>query len=384
MSGVRRGRATRNVAVVTGTRAEYGLLRSTMEAIAAHSRLRLQLVVTGMHLLKKFGHTVDEIRGDGWRIDAQVPMQRGLDDPLDHAEGLARGVRGIAQHIERLGTDWVVVLGDRVEAMAGALAATTAGRMLAHIHGGDVAPGDFDDRFRHAISKLATVHFAATKSAAKRLVRMGEEPSRVHVVGAPGFDRLRELLENAKPMKPKERSALVLYHPCGRTPPIERRVMTAILNAVSAERLFQTVIYPNSDRGHHGVIEVIEAYRRRKGNDRLRVIRSMVRDDYLRALVSAAVIVGNSSSGVIEACFAGTPAVNVGPRQRGREKGGRAVFDAGESQRSIVSATRKALRSRPTAGAPGPYGSGRVGPRIADLLSRTPVDASYAQKVITY
>jgi UDP-hydrolysing UDP-N-acetyl-D-glucosamine 2-epimerase len=179
-------RERKRVAVITGTRAEYGLLKSPIAAIATHPRLELQLVVTGMHLLRKFGHTIDDIRADGWRIAARVPMQSGRDD--------STGVAGIARFIEQAGTDIVVVLGDRIEAMAGALAAVTTGRVLAHIHGGDVALGDFDESLRHAITKLAHVHLTATRQSMRRVVRMGESPEHVHCVGAPGLDRLREII----------------------------------------------------------------------------------------------------------------------------------------------------------------------------------------------
>ena len=144
MSGSAR-HGKRRIAVVTGTRAEYGLLQSTMEAITARRGMQLQLVVTGMHLLRGFGHTIDIIRRDGWSIDAEVRMQRGSDTPTDQADGLARGIAGIAAYIERASTDVVVVLGDRIEALAGALAAVTTGRLVAHIHGGDRASGGSDD-----------------------------------------------------------------------------------------------------------------------------------------------------------------------------------------------------------------------------------------------
>ena len=196
MTSAKHRKTVRRIAVVTGTRAEYGLLRSTMEAVAEHRDLTLQVVVTGMHLLRKFGRTIDDIVRDGWRVGARVKMQTGDDSPLDQAAGLSRGVRGIATYCEQAATDIVVVLGDRIEAMAGTLAAVTTGRLLAHVHGGDIAPGDFDDSLRHAISKLAHLHLTATESARRRLIRMGESPDRVHCVGAPGLDRLFQLIEN--------------------------------------------------------------------------------------------------------------------------------------------------------------------------------------------
>jgi len=378
----------RRVAVVTGTRAEYGVLHSTMTAIRRHRRLELQLVVTGMHLLRKFGHTIDQVKADGWRIDARVPMQTGRGDHLDQAVGLSRGVAGMARYFERAGTDVVVVLGDRIEAMAGALAAVATGRICAHIHGGDVALGDLDEGLRHAITKLAHVHLAATRQAARRIIRMGERPGFVHTVGAPGLDRLLEIVGRQPRRKPVrkdgEARALVLQHPSGRSAERERRTMSVILRAVDDTGLTPTIIYPNSDRGHTGIIAAIEAARRRDRGGRLRIERSLARDAYLRLLGDVRVLVGNSSSGIIEAASAGTAVVNVGDREQGRQRSGRSVIDCDETYQAVRAAIRTALRRRPRPGAPTVYGDGRAGRRIADILATTPLDESVRRKQITY
>lgn len=374
----------RRVAVVTGTRAEYGLLRSTARAIDAHPRLRLQLVVAGMHLLKKFGRTIDEITADGWRVDARVPMQSGTDDGLDQAVGLSRGLAGMARFFEGAATDVVVVLGDRVEAMAGALAGVTTGCLVAHIHGGDVAPGDLDEGFRHAITKLAHLHLPATQQAARRIIRLGERPEHVHVVGAPGLDRLLEALGSfGQRGHRKQPWALVLQHPTGRSPQRERRTMASILRALADSHLRPVVIYPNSDRGHTGIIAAIEAAIGRAGGN-LRVERSLARDDYLRLLADVRVLVGNSSSGIIEAASAGTPAVNVGDRQAGRQRSGRSVIDCGETRDQIRTAIAKALKRRPRLGTRTCYGDGRAGQRIAEVLARAGIDPHLWRKQITY
>ena len=389
----------RRVAVITGTRAEYGLLKSTLAAIKTHPRLTLQLVVTGMHLLREFGHTVDDIVRDGWRIDARVRMQAGSDDPLDQAGGLSRGVHGIARFLEGAKADIVVVLGDRIEAMAGALAAVTTGRVLAHIHGGDVAPGDFDDSLRHAITKLAHVHLVATRDAARRVLRLGESPERVHVVGAPGLDRLRELLgcsgrapyrpASAHGPKPLLKSsgtpaALVLYHARGRPAAVEASTMETLLRAVASLGLRRLILYPNTDRGHRGVLRAIERHRRQSPPPDVQVFPSLPRDDYLHALSDAAVLAGNSSSGIIEAPLAGTPSVDVGPRQAGRQPGGPSVIHCGESEAAIRQAVQRALGMRWRSGEGSVYGDGRSGPRIAHILAELPLSSEFARKVIAY
>ncbi len=377
-------RRRRRVAVVTGTRAEYGLLTSVMRSIQTDPHLALQLVVTGMHLLRDFGHTVDHVVCDGWQIDARVPMQTGSDGALDQAEGLARGVAGIARFLDGARTDIVVVLGDRIEALAGALAAVTTGRVLAHIHGGDIAPGDFDDSVRHAITKLAHVHLAATRLAARRIIRLGETHARVHVVGGVGLDRLREILTREDcPDKPSGR-ALVVFHACGRPPAAEARTMRAVLQAVASVGLRRLIVYPNTDRGHRGVIQAIEQHQRASPANEVRVWRSLPRDDYLRTLIGVDVLVGNSSSGIIEAPLASTPSVDVGPRQAGREPGGPSVLHVDESYGAIRRGVLAALRKRPRPGRPTVYGDGRAGERIARVLARVPLTSDFARKVITY
>jgi UDP-N-acetylglucosamine 2-epimerase (non-hydrolysing)/GDP/UDP-N,N'-diacetylbacillosamine 2-epimerase (hydrolysing) len=333
-----------------------------------------------MHLLRKFGHTVDDLVRDGWRIDARVKMQSGDDDPIDQAIGLSRGVAGIARFLERSGSDIVVVLGDRIEAMAGAMAAVTTGRIVAHIHGGDVAPGDFDDSLRHAITKLADVHLTATRAARRRVIRMGESPSRVHWVGAPGLDRLVQLARSIPVPKKRTGRALILQHPRGRSPARERRVMAATLKAVESQGLNRVILYPNSDRGHTGIIAAIESHCRGESNGAVRVFRSVGCDRYLEMLIGADVLVGNSSSGIIEAASAGTPAVNIGSRQEGRQRSGRCVVDADESVHSIRDALEMALQRRPIIGARNIYGDGKAGSRIAAVLATLPLDDGFRRK----
>ncbi len=374
----------RRVAVVTGTRAEYGVLQSTMQAIQDHSRLKLQLVVTGMHLIRRFGHTVDDIVRDGWSPAVRVAMQKGNDTTQDQAEGLGRGVRGIAKYLDEANTDIVVVLGDRIEAMAGALAAVTTGRILAHIHGGDVAAGDFDDSLRHAITKLAHVHLTATQSSHKRVVRMGEESRRVYCVGAPGLDQLREMVRNSMPEETLPRTALIVQHPIGRSKREERKTALMVLESAASAGLQRVIIYPNTDRGHLGVIDAIDTHRKRSSNGDVQVFRSLDRDSYLKALIDAKVLVGNSSSGIIEAGMAGTPSVNVGSRQAGREVSGPSVIHTQETPSSISRAITRALRKRPIRGKSGAYGTKPVGPKIAAILAKIPLHDSFRRKTCSY
>jgi UDP-hydrolysing UDP-N-acetyl-D-glucosamine 2-epimerase len=372
----------RRIAFVTGTRSEYGLLRSVMEAVRDDPRLELRVVVCGMHLLPRFGNTVADILRDGLPVHARVHMQRGDDHALDQAGGLARGVQGIAAYLESARIDLVVVLGDRIEAMSGALAATLTGRILAHLHGGDVAPGDVDGVLRDAITKLAHVHFAATPASARRIVQIGEPRRRVFVVGAPGLDRLMELRRTSPKRRGDAARAVVVQHPRGRAAEAERQVMARVLRAVAACDLQRTIVYPNTDRGHVGIIRAIEEHRHASMNGDVSVHRSMPRDEYLHAVISADVVVGNSSSALIEAPAVGVPAVDVGDRQKGREAGGTAIWHAAEDETAIRRAIGKALRHRPRTGRRFPYGRGGVGARVAEHLATIALDDGLRRKTV--
>ncbi|MFO0837191.1 MAG: UDP-N-acetylglucosamine 2-epimerase [Phycisphaerae bacterium] len=398
--------AARAVAVVTGTRADFGVLRSTLRALRDDRRVELKIIAAGMHLLPRFGRTLREVERDFGTVAARVPMQRGDDDPLDQAQGLARGVAGMARYLRQASVRWVVVLGDRIEAMAGALAAVTTGCRLAHIHGGDVARGDFDDQLRDAITQLADVHFVASRAAARRVRAMGAPANRVFLVGAPGLDAFRAdpVRVPARPVagargsdRPKwtlsasdrhfrtasasnrpaveasrapgvaSHDALIVYHAFGRSAAHEERVMRDILRAAATLGLRRTVIFPNSDRGNAGVIRAIREHGRNSPRGEVRVHRSLPHDEYVAALRRARVLVGNSSSGIIEAPFVGTPSVNVGDRQFGREPGGPSVIHAREAGSAIRRAIQRALRL-PRRRHVQVYGDGGAGARIVRIL----------------
>jgi len=385
----------RRIAVVTGTRAEFGLLDPVLRAMARRRRLQPRLIVTGMHLLRRFGRTIDHIRDAGFSIDAVVRMQSDRDEVAQQPIALSRGIAGIARAIDDLDCEIVVVLGDRIEAFAGACAATLGRRLLAHIHGGDRALGELDDVLRNAISRLAHVHLVASKDAAHRLRRMGEPASRIHRVGAPGLDDIRAfrqaerrsrrstdrwLAQNLGPLAGQS-YAVVVQHPTGRSQEQEAATMRLILAAVERCGLAGVVLYPNSDPGHSGIISVIRELRDRR---RWRVFRSLGRVDYLRLLCRAAVLVGNSSSGIIESASIGINAVNVGSRQAGRLRCGPNVIDARETGPAITRAVRRALRRAHPASARCGYGDGRAGERIAEVLQRLVITPALRARRLTY
>ena len=380
----------RNICFVTGTRAEFGLMRSTMRAIQSHPDLHLQLVVTGMHLDAKHGRSIDVMRREGWTVDAIVPWRGASNDPDATAAAMGVAVAGLAKSFRTLQPDVVLVCGDRVEAFAGAAAANVGQRVVAHVHGGDKAQGQVDDALRHAITKLAHVHFAATKQSAARIGKLGEVPSRIHVVGAPGLDGITEepltLMELRRviPDLRKHFFALVVLHPDEPSEEIAFDRASMLLRAVQKIPYEQIVIVaPNNDPGAAGIFRAWETGSRRA--KKVTLHRDLPRHAFLALLRDAAVLVGNSSAGIIEAASFGTPVVNVGPRQLGRERSGN-VTDVPYSEAAIRKALTKLWNRGKSLRFTGRnvYGADGAGERIASILGRITLDDSLRRKLITY
>ena len=309
---------TRTIAVVTGTRAEFGLLSPVMRAIEARPGLTLRTIVTGTHLTTG---TWRDVRDAGFTIDANVRMQkRGATGRAADVQALARGVQGLGGAFERLAPDFVLVLGDRIEVLAAASAASIGGFHLAHIHGGDRAEGVADESIRHAVSKLAHVHLPATARSRRRLTRMGEAPAFVHQVGSPAIDALSgiEPDHETPPL-------IVLQHPIGERDEREAQWMLATLRATA--QMDRLVLAPNHDPGRDGIMRALR-------DEGIEPVSHLPRAQFLAKLKAARAIVGNSSAGLIEAAALRTACVNVGPRQAGRERP-RHVVDCEYSRRCM-------------------------------------------------
>jgi UDP-N-acetylglucosamine 2-epimerase (non-hydrolysing)/GDP/UDP-N,N'-diacetylbacillosamine 2-epimerase (hydrolysing) len=374
---------------MTGTRAEYGILKSVLKEIEANAGLQLSLIVIGMHLSPEFGYTVKEIERDGFKIGAKIAVLHNEDTKVSMAKSIGESLSRTAEALEKINPDILVVLGDRSEMLVGAVAATYMGIPIAHIHGGDVS-GNVDEPVRHAITKLAHTHFPATKKSARRIIKMGEESWRVHVVGAPGLDGIlsekvpgrREVarkydLNLSKPV------LLVLQHPVVAEADHAAKQMRETLEAVKSLGLQTILIYPNADAGGRRMIEVIKEYK----YPFVKVFKSVPRRDYLGLMKFASVMVGNSSSGIIEAASFCLPVVNVGTRQEGRQRAGN-VIDVSYDRQEIISAVKKALSDmsfrEKVKRCRNPYGDGRAGKRIAKILTQVPLDSKLLEKRMTY
>lgn len=339
----------RKVCVVTGSRAEYGLLYWLLRGIQAEPGLQLQLVVTGMHLAPQFGMTVKQIEADGFIADAKVDMQLTGDTPKALTRSMGVGLIGFADVFESLQPDIVVVLGDRYEIFAAAQAAMVARIPIAHIHGGELTEGLIDEAIRHAITKMAHLHFVSAEAYRQRVIQLGEAADRVWNVGAPGLDAIRKLklLDRAELSRHLEFDLtkpffLVTYHPVTLAEDAEDEGAEALLGALETFADHQVLITGvNADTGHEGIRKRIAAFAAARPG-RVLVRTSLGQLRYLSAMAHADAVIGNSSSGLIEAPALKVPTVNIGERQRGRLRSP-SVIDVDAERDAIVGAIRQAL-----------------------------------------
>lgn len=382
----------KRVAVITGTRAEFGLLKPVMRAIQDRKDLELLVIASGAHLIAP-AETFREIRA-AFPVAGIVPMQiAGKTGRAEDAEALARGVGRFTREFERLEPDWVLVLGDRIEPFAAVSAAAVAGFAVAHIHGGDRAEGVADEGLRHAITKLAHLHLPATQQSGERIIRMGEPPERVHVVGSPAMDGLDAVaamgdavmkgLASEAGARPEDGTGhptvLFLMHPIGRPNEVEEAAAAHVLEGLKGERVL--ALHPNFDPGREGILRAVEA----AGVPALpHVARGQLLALLARLAASKGVLVGNSSSGLIESAALRVPVVDIGPRQGGRERCGNVVHTDSERAQSVREAVKQ-VRALDLSRLAHPYGDGSTGPRIAGVLAETdPHEPGYLRKRNSY
>ena len=372
----------RRVCVVTGTRAEYGLLRWVMESVRARAGLELQVVATGMHLSPEFGLTYQELEKDGFTIDRKVEMLLSSDTPTGIGKSIGLGVIGMSEALAQLQPDVMLILGDRFEIFAAAAAAQIARVPVAHAHGGEATEGAIDEALRHSITKMSHLHFVAAAEYRRRVIQLGEQPDRVFLVGGLGIDNIKRLrlldrdaLEESLGFKLGVRNLLITFHPVTLENAASAQQMHELLAAL--EQLHDTHLIftmPNADTEGRELIDMVRRFV--AGHSNASAFTSLGQIRYLSCMRHVDGVVGNSSSGLIEAPSLGRGTVNIGDRQRGRLKAA-SVIDCAPERASILDALRRLLTpdfqamSRAVCN---PYGDGGASDRIVETLATTSLE----------
>jgi GDP/UDP-N,N'-diacetylbacillosamine 2-epimerase (hydrolysing) len=314
----------RRICVVTGSRAEYGLLRRVMQKIKDDSDLELQIIVTGSHLSAKYGNTFSEIESDGFDINLKIEMLQNSDTPVDICKSMGLGIGRYSEALQELGPDLIIVLGDRFEIFSLVSAALILCIPVAHLHGGEITEGAFDDSLRHAITKMSHLHFVAAEPYRRRVIQLGENPDNVFLVGGLGVENINKLtlltkqeFENTIDFKLAERNLLITYHPVTLEPESAIKELNQLLSAIDDLKDTNIIFtMPNSDTNNLLLKEMIIAYVDTHIN--AKAYDSLGQVGYLSAILHTDGVVGNSSSGLIEAPSFQKGTINIGNRQKGR------------------------------------------------------------------
>jgi UDP-hydrolysing UDP-N-acetyl-D-glucosamine 2-epimerase len=382
----------KKVCVVIGSRANYSSIKSACRSIARHPDLDLQVVVGASAVLDRYGAVEKLIKADGFMPAARVFMLVEGETPVTMAKSTGMGLMELATIFDTLAPDVVLTVGDRFETMATALAAAYLNIPLAHTMGGEVS-GNIDETVRHAITKLAHIHFPACDDAAERIRKMGEEEDRIHMVGCPRIDLISEILQDPEPsdlrdifregvggdLSLDDPFVLVSQHPVTYEYGDGETQMQTTLDAVSEVGLPAIVLWPNADAGSEYVARGIRKYREQHSRLNMHFFKNLPIHHYVWLMRKTACLVGNSSSGIREGAYIGTPSVNIGSRQEGRQRG-QNVIDVGYDRDAIAAAIRRNREIGPRPMEP-IYGDGAAGVRIADILAGTVIEI---QKRMTY
>ena len=382
----------RKVCVVITARPSYSRIKSALEAIRKNPNLELQLVVAASALLDRYGNAVKYIEQDGFEITSRVYMVFEGENLVTSAKSTGLGLVELATVFDNLKPDVVITIADRYETLATAVAASYMNIPIAHVQGGEVT-GSIDEKVRHAVTKLSNIHFVATKKASERVIRMGEAPDTVFVTGCPSVDLAASILKNpGLNFDPFEKYGgvgsmieiskgyiVVLQHPVTTEYCESRRQVTETLHAVRDLGLPTLWFWPNVDAGSDGTSKGIRSFRENEEARTIHFFKNMAPEDFLRLIYNSLCIIGNSSVGIRECSFLGVPAVNIGSRQKGRERG-RNVMDVNYDRREISDAIRYQLNNSRYP-SDYTYGNGHAGEQIANLIADAPLRI---EKILAY
>ena len=382
----------RKVCVVVGSRANYSSIKSVMRAVKAHPELILQVIVGASALLDRFGSVVEVVKSDGFMPDAKVHMIIEGETPTTMAKSTGLGLLELPTVLDQLTPDVVITVGDRFETIATAIAAAYMNIPLAHTMGGEIS-GTIDENIRHAITKLSHLHFPANQDAARRIIRMGEDPAIVHVVGCPRIDLVAEVAQENTRLPDRawleyegvggqinldDPFLLVSQHPVTTEYGHGEQQISETLMALQDLKMPTIMLWPNVDAGSEDVSRGIRKFREHFQHEHIRFYKNFSVETYVRLMKRCACKVGNSSAAIREGAFLGVPAVNVGTRQIGRERG-KNIIDVEHDRSQIVAAIQKQIQHGHYAPEP-IYGDGKAGKRIAEILAT--VDVSIHKRMM--
>lgn len=381
-----------HICIITGARSDYGYLKPVIEKISKSTKLKISLIVTGIHLLEEYGNTIEFIKKDNFTIAKIVYMY----DPTEKSElslgkAVGKAIINFTKCFYELNPDIILVLGDRFEALAAVIAASTLSKVIAHIHGGDnVSQGQIDEQIRHSITKFAHIHFPTTPKSAQRIKLMGEEEWRIHMVGSPGIDMIYEekLLSKREICKKfnfdiEKKIVLCVQHPYINEYDKAGDQMRTILQVLKDLNFQAIIIYPNNDRGNELIIKEIEV---NKSFKNFRIYRNLERIVYLSLLKFIDVLVGNTSSGLIESSVFNLPVVNIGDRNKGRESAEN-VINVPPNYTDVKKAINRAISlefKKICQNVKNPYGDGKASMRIVKILEDLEKNKKLLIKKLTY
>jgi len=380
----------KKIAVITGTRAEYGYLKPLMTEIKKDRTLELIPIITGMHLLSEFGNTYKLVEKD-FPNSVKIEMKLQGDSLKDMANYFASGVKNFAEYFSKNRPDVIIVLGDRSEPLAVALVAMYLNIPIAHINGGDVSGGSIDESIRHAITKIAHIHFVHTKENADRIIKMGEEKNRIFIVGALTLDTiLNKNLPSKKDifskynLNPNKITLLILQHPVTTLKDKGYSQMEELFSTLEELKEQTIILYPNCDAGSKKFIDLIKRY---SDNKYFKILKNISHDDYLALMKSSNLMIGNSSSGIIESPSFKIPVINIGNRQSGRSRSVN-IIDTEPEKKKIIESIDYALYNKEflkkIKSCKNKFGDGKSSKRIVKILKQIKIDTKLIQKQITY
>jgi GDP/UDP-N,N'-diacetylbacillosamine 2-epimerase (hydrolysing) len=379
----------KKILVTTGTRADYGLLKPILKKIVDSKKLELYLVVTGMHLSKKYGFTINNIKKDGFHIHSQFKTNFSNDTLLASTCELGKNIIRFARIMDKIKPDINLLLGDRDEMFASATASFHLNIVNAHIHGGEKT-GGLDEYIRHAITKISNIHFAATQKSKQRIIKLGENPKFVFLTGSPGIEDIIEKnfsnvksIESKYNLKINGNEALLVFHPVTTQIEKTKESIQIIIEVLKKFQIPVIAIAPNSDAGNKIIHKELEAFS--KNSPLVKLFLNMERSDYLGLLKNCKFLIGNSSSGIIEASYTNTPVLNIGLRQKNRELGKNIVSIDILSKENLSNAIQKIIDGKNNMKKfKNIYGTGTASKQIIQILENIQIDNELIQKQIQY